>query len=486
MVPPAVASSNVGSVTVVDTPAVRVPNHHESPKLISSPPCCVTLIENCTNDVHQVDDDDDDNAEVTLQECQTNQPLVSQLVAKDPTDDYEKENDAEVASIFKIPASSIVDQQEEKQVATTDVDESVQSTSQNVMVDLEDMDDKSSCYSYDKLEDDRRNNYSVVDSPFSSNNYENEREDDDENDDDDDDDEPRPSKSSSSISPDISIIKLHTELNYESENSENYTPEPPEDSGCSAGDVLKSDEGESDKSEHSYVKDYCKSPEPMMVDNKTYTSPIHSPAPMENSHLQRSGQFDFIVSNSDNATHILPDRLDDELGPSMSKNCEKEHYILPNNEIPRTSPVNGDYSFIGLRSSFSTSASLISSVNKTMFADVDVYAVEKNEENYFDKCENDNATNFSKDDFYASQQQRQQAHYAKMNVTTEEKIRENYKGFNELLLDSAGSSRISPFVIQTDESMPARGELSGQESLSGTKNSMWELQVRLRRTKLII
>lgn len=425
VVPP--AANSVGSVTVVDSGV-----SHDSPKLTPSPQC-VTLVENCTVSAHE--------EATTLHECSTSPSLVTDADRNPMDDDYEKENDAEVANIFQMPVDSVVQE--------VDNEEAERSTA-NLVVDV-DMDDKSSCQSFDNADEDR-NNYSLVGSPFSSHDYENDSE---------------PSKSP--ISPDVSIIKLQTELNYESDNSD-YTPEPEVDDSGSIDDILKSDDGESDKFEHSYGKS-SKSPIPIM-DNKTYTSPIHSPAPMENS--QRNGQFDFIVSNSDNATHILPDRLDDS-GSSTSKNCEKEHYILPNNEIPRTSPVNTDYSFIGLRSSFSTSASLISSVNKTMFADVDVYAVEKNEPNLLEKCENDNAMNLMKDDFYTSQQR--QARYAKMSSTTEEKIRENYKGINELLLDSAGSSRVSPFDIQTDESMPARGELSGQESLSGTENSIWELQV---------
>ncbi|XP_065226053.1 uncharacterized protein LOC135849508 [Planococcus citri] len=403
--PPVMVSNNYSCIVVPPTPANNVAPvtvldagvTHDTARIIVSPPC-VTLLETSSCDLPN----------------EGSSPPHSSSIVPSPTNDYENENDAEVADIFQMPAattSSVV-----QRVVN---DEAVQSTA-TVMTDV-DIDDKSSCLSYDHVEEDR-NIYSVVGTPFSSRDYEN-------------DSEP---------SPDISIIKLHTDLNYENENSD-YSPEP------EAEDSLKSDEGEFDRCEHSYGK--SSKPLVPIIDSKTFTSPIHSPAPMEDSH--RNGQFDFIVSNSDNATHILPHRLD-ESGTSTSKNYEKDRYILPNNDIiPRTSPVNTDYSFIGLRSSFSTSASLISFVNKTVFADVDVYAVEKN----------DNAN-----DFYTSQQ--------KTTTATEEEIRENYKGINELLLDSAGSSRISPFDIRTDESMPARGELSGQESLSGTENSIWELQVQ--------
>lgn len=383
------SSPNLSSVTVVDSTLPL-----ETPKC-SNPQPCVTIVSNCIPD--------EGAHETNVNEPRSETPKT--------VDDDEKENDAEVASIFQIPTH-------------TETDEILSSPEhlESSVMDVDD--DKVSCESYD--------NADISDHDYSMSDYENDLQ-------------------NSSISPDVSVIRICGD--YESDSS--YHGDEPLTPFDEAQDGVKSDlesiPYETSKSEE------CSSSSGNTRLNDISTSSVRSPGPV----TDRKDQFDFIVSNSDNATHILPDNLEESV--TVSK-IEKEHYILPNNDIPRNSPVNSDYSFIGLRNSFLSSASLISSVNKAMFADVDVYTVEKNN-HMFDKDQEVNA----------AKEISPGRNYIKLNDSSDDIKKDSCRIIGDL--ESAGSSRISPFNIQTDESMPARGELSGQESLSGTENSMWELQV---------
>lgn len=180
-------------------------------------------------------------------------------------------------------------------------------------------------------------------------------------------------------------------------------------------------------------------------------------------------KYDFVVSNSDNAIHILPDSTEESLDCITGR--RRDQYILPNNEIPENCPLNtkakSDYNFLGIRNSFLSSVSLISSVNKTMFADVDVYNSAK--------CKSDSEDQ-KIDCLKNSSQLEELSVIVKGNKDNTMETDASCKNSSDNV-ESAGSSRISPFNIQTDESMPPRGELSGQESLSGNENSIWEFQV---------
>lgn len=173
-------------------------------------------------------------------------------------------------------------------------------------------------------------------------------------------------------------------------------------------------------------------------------------------------EYDFVISNSDNAIHILPDSTDESLNCITGR--MNDQYILPNDEIPQNCVANtnakSDYNFLGIRNSFLSSASLISSVNKTMFADVDIYNSAKS------KSTCGNPQDCVRLDLKLEE-------LSVIVKSTEENTLETDETYRN---SSAGSSRISPFNIQTDESMPPRGEISGQESLSETD---WELQVAI-------
>ncbi len=183
--------------------------------------------------------------------------------------------------------------------------------------------------------------------------------------------------------------------------------------------------------------------------------------------------FNFALPNQDNATHILPDGPEEPIR-------EKDHYILPNDDIPRcSSPAASSDYFAGLRNSFLTSVSLIASANRTMFADVDVYHKERSKTNIFGHIDN---SNMKIEDRMISDLPRPVGGpfpNEARNQEDEDKEAENILQNSGDILESASSSRISPFNIQTDERMPARGELSGQESMSGTESSVWELQVKI-------
>lgn len=178
--------------------------------------------------------------------------------------------------------------------------------------------------------------------------------------------------------------------------------------------------------------------------------------------------------NSENTSQIVSDMSNET--DSVISMAEKEHYILPNNDIPGSSCISSSSndSSVGISKNLSSATSVLASVSK-ITADVNIYTAENSKVNFQDKYEL-NLKNGIK-----SEKRKVFSHTTLTNYVM--KLTDGNDGVDDVLKNfsdtsnSIGESRISPFNIQTDESMPARGELSGQESLSSTENSLWELQV---------
>jgi hypothetical protein len=244
-----------------------------------------------------------------------------------------------------------------------------------------------------------------------------------------------------SITPNVSVIRVRNDLNYRS----------------------SVDEGTDRDDDESY------SPLPSTSTNSVVTTVISSSNLVEQ---QRKCEI-LDLSDGRHGSASSPELEDeeydeDEYPEDVSELStlikEKECYILPNSDIPRLSPavVGGDFNFIS--KNLLTSASLISTVNKAMFAS------DKNSANFFEKCEV----------IKGEEKQISTRTLTNYIMKLTDKEDEDYRMNVNENFGSASSSRISPFDIQTDESMPARGELSGQDSLSSTENSIWELQVSFR------
>lgn len=391
-------------------------------------------------------------------------PMISECVGET---EEEKQTDEEVASIFNITRQ------------THDCEEETQTTEcanckKNESSDSELEDDKSSCDSLNYLNVVQNEACSPSSSMYLSENFREAT-----------DAEVIDTLKNVSISPAVSVIRVRNDLNYGSDNSNYHTDDMcsekdennDEENGCILSPVETVDQCRFTpvaSTSHNLSSHYDDDDNV----NETLTFSRVDKSNEANCNVTSNGcinneiaslskekehRFNFVISNSDNATHILPDTLDDPM--NVISKSEKEHYILPN-EIP-----SSDYNFTGIRNSFLTSASLISSVNKTMFADVDVYNTEKNKTNFFDKFEANIRCASTKIEERSSMMDGKSVCFNKFIERNDNKDIEN--------VDSNGNSRISPFNIQTDELMPARGELSGQESLSGTENSIWELQVKI-------
>lgn len=178
--------------------------------------------------------------------------------------------------------------------------------------------------------------------------------------------------------------------------------------------------------------------------------------------------------NSENTSQMVSDMSNET--DSVISMTEKEHYILPNNDIPGSSCMssNSNDSSVEISKNLSSATSVLASISK-ITADVNIYTAENSKVNFQDKYEINLKTGIK------SEEHKVFSHTTLTNYVM--KLTDGNDGVDDVLKNfsdtsnSIGESRISPFNIQTDESMPARGELSGQESLSSTENSLWELQV---------